>query len=240
MKREPLFSEVLRPRQLTDLALPQKDIDHLTQMVASGSIMNLLFHGKCGTGKTSTARVICSIFSPRSYTEMDGASLKKPECVREKIEEHANCGTLCGEGRIFFLDQADLASKSAQNSLLKLVENLSSITRYIFTANDGSKLIPGLRSRLMTFCFDVPAADQADVQTRLLERYQRVFGEIGIPYDQDRVQEIVKTYYPDLRTIANHLDLEFAVPARARQPDLLNKYALAEGQQAKLFSIVRS
>ena len=193
MKHEPLFSEILRPRQLTDLALPQKEIDHLTQMVASGSIMNLLFQGKCGTGKTSTARVICSIFSPRSYTEMDGSSLKRPECVREKIEGYATSGSLYGEGKICFLDQVDLASKSAQNSLLKLVENLSSVTRYIFAANDRSKLIPGIRSRLMTICFDVSAADQAEVQTRLLERYERVFREIGIPYDQDRVREIVKT-----------------------------------------------
>ena len=91
----------------------------------------------------------------------------------------------------------------------------------------------------MTICFDVPAADQADVQTRLLERYERVFCEIGIPYDQNRVREIVKTYYPDLRCIANHLDLEFAVPARARQPDLFSKCAQVVEEEAKRRSMVR-
>ena len=143
MKREPLFSEVLRPHQLTDLALPQKEIDHLTQMVASVSIMNLLLHGKCGTGKTSTARVICSTPSSREYIEIDGSSLKGAECVREKIERYSS-SVSCGEGaKICFLDQADLVAKAAQNSLLSAVERFSRNCRYIFAANDRSKLIPG-------------------------------------------------------------------------------------------------
>jgi hypothetical protein len=55
------------------------------------------------------------------------------------------------------------------------------------------------------------------MQMRLMERYRKVFQETGIPYDQDRVREIVRTHYPDLRAIANHLDVEFATPAYAAQ-----------------------
>jgi replication-associated recombination protein RarA len=107
---KPFFSEILRPRQLSDLALPQKDIDHLEQMVASRAIMNLLFHGKTGTGKTSAARVILSILAPRSSTEMDGSLLNKAESVRERVERYASTMTLYGGEKMCFLDQLDLAS----------------------------------------------------------------------------------------------------------------------------------
>jgi replication-associated recombination protein RarA len=213
---KPLFSEILRPRQLSDLALPQKDIDHLEQMVASRAIMNLLFYGKTGTGKTSAARVILSIVAPRASTEIDGSLLNKAESVRERVERYASTMTLYGGEKICFLDQLDLASKLAQNLLLKVVED-SRICRFIFAANDPSKLVPAMRSRLVAICFDVSASDQAEVQMRLMERYRRVFEETGIPYDQDRVQDIVRAHYPDLRAIANHLDMEFVTPASAAQ-----------------------
>src|SRR5271165_6232067 len=113
------------------------------------------------------------------------------------------------EQNFLFLDQADLAFTRAQNSLLKLVEN-SNNCRYIFAATDRSKCIPALRSRLVTICFDVHVSNQAEVQERLMERYRKVFQETGIPFDQDRVHDIVRAHYPDLRAIANRLDMEFA------------------------------
>jgi hypothetical protein len=105
---KPLFSEILRPRQLSDLALPQKDIDHLEQMVASRAIMNLLFYGKIGSGKTSAARVILSIVARRASTEIDGSLLTGAECVREHVAPYVSSGCLYG-AKICFLDQADLA-----------------------------------------------------------------------------------------------------------------------------------
>ena len=53
-----LLSELLRPQQLGDLTLPQRDIERLKQMVHSGTIMNMIFYGRPGLGKTSAARAI--------------------------------------------------------------------------------------------------------------------------------------------------------------------------------------
>ena len=214
MLHKPLFSEILRPRQISDLALPRRDIDQLEEMVAAKAIMNLLFHGKNGTGKTSAARSISSSLSPRASIEFDGSLLNGVEFVHEHIKSYAMSGCLYAERKILFIDQADLGVKRAQYALLKTVED-SRTSRYIFAANDRSKLIPALRSRLVSICFDVPASDQAEVQMRLLERYRRVFEEKALPYDQDRVRDILRTHYPDLRAIANHLDVEFATPAYA-------------------------
>jgi putative ATPase len=220
---KPLFSEILRPRELADLALAQRDIEHLKQMVVSKAIMNLVFWGKPGTGKTSAARVILSSVSRDNSIEIDG-SMINPEFLKQ-IEGWASSISFNGGGKLCFIDQADLTTKSAQNSLLKVIEDSSRNVRYIFAATDRSKLIPALRSRLMTICSDVPESDQADVQARLMERYRRMFTEMKILYDQNRLREIVGTHYPDLRCIANYLDLEFATPAYVRQQDRVREVA---------------
>jgi replication-associated recombination protein RarA len=225
MRIKPLFSEILRPRELADLALPPKDIEHLKQMIASGAIMNLLFSGDTGTGKTSVARVILSIVSPDNSIEIDGSLLTEVDCVREQIEGYSSSMSLMRGPKICFVDQADLAAKSAQNSLLKVIENSSRSVRYIFTITDRAKIISGLRSRFTIICCDVPEPNQADVQMRLMDRYRRTFTEMEIPYAEDRVREIVHSYYPDLRCIANYLDLEFATPAYAQQRQPLGRDA---------------
>jgi|SRR5208337_109533 len=219
MTLQPLLSDTLRPRTFSDLTLPQKDINYLEQMVASRAIVNLLFYGPIGSGKTEAARLVMSRLAPQSSLEIDGSMLTGVEFVRQKIDPYASGGSVVSDIKICFLDQADLAFKRAQGSLLKVVEN-AHLTRFIFATTDCSKLIPALRSRLLPFCFDVSASDQGEVQARLLQRYQRVFCETGIPYDEHRVQQVVLAHYPDLRRIANHLEYEFAAPARPRQQEL--------------------
>jgi len=46
-----LLSELLRPQEIGDLTLPASDIEHLSRMVTSRSIMNMLFYGKPGLAK---------------------------------------------------------------------------------------------------------------------------------------------------------------------------------------------
>ena len=51
------LSEILRPQTVSDLTLPTPIIDRLQKMIETNSIMNMLFYGKVGTGKTSAARL---------------------------------------------------------------------------------------------------------------------------------------------------------------------------------------
>jgi hypothetical protein len=49
-----------------------------------------------------------------------------------------------------------------------------------------------------------------EVQARLIERYESKLTEVGIKYDERRLKEIVGIYYPDLRSIANQVEYDFA------------------------------
>ena len=56
-KPKPLLAEILRPQTLSDLTLPTPTIQRLQRVIESGSMVNMLFHGPLGSGKTSAAKI---------------------------------------------------------------------------------------------------------------------------------------------------------------------------------------
>jgi len=205
-----LVSELLRPQQLTDLTLPQRVIDRLQRMIDEGSIMNMLFYGAAGLGKTSAARVFINALGPKSSIEINGSSATGIDFVRDTIVRFASSVAMFGGSKICFIDEAEYVSKNAQAALRCVIERMSCNCRFLFAVNDASKLLPAIRSRLMEICFDIAPADRPEVQRRLIERYEAKLSEHGISYDQERLRQVVGIYYPDLRSIANHLEFYFA------------------------------
>lgn len=206
-----LLSELLRPQQLGDLTLPQRDIDRFQRMVKSGFVMNMIFHGAPGLGKTSAAQFFINALGPETSFEINGSSATGVEFVRNEIESYAKAGSLFVGINIIFIDEADYVSKNAQGALRKVIEDYSDNCRFLLAVNDISKVIPALRSRLMEVCFDIAPADRHEVKARLLERYERSLSELGAAFDQKRLIELIAIYYPDLRSIANHVEYEFAL-----------------------------
>jgi DNA polymerase III delta prime subunit len=205
--RVPL-SELLRPRQLSDLTIPQRHVDRLQRMVETGNIMNMLFYGGPGLGKTSAARVIAE--STRvDAIELNGSSLTGIDAMRNRIEPFATSMSFSGGVKFCFIDEADYLSKNAQASLRHLIENSWSNCRFLFTVNDVHKLIPAIQSRLMTVCFEISPSDTEDVLRRLRTRYETALDQCGIEYGRKRLNEIIGIHFPDLRAIANRVEYEF-------------------------------
>jgi replication factor C subunit 3/5 len=205
-----LISELLRPQRLSDLTLPQKVIDRLQRMIELGSIMNMVFYGEPGLGKTTAARIFINELGPDDSIEINGSTATGVDYVRDHIERFASSFSMFGGNKICFIDEAEFMSKSAQAALRKVIEQTSCNCRYLFAVNDISKLLPAIRSRLLAICFDIAPSDRAEMQKRLLDRYERKLPELNVQYDRKRLTEIVGIYYPDLRSIANNIEFEFA------------------------------
>ena len=206
-----LLSELLRPQQLGDLTLPQRDIERLKQMVHSGTIMNMIFYGRPGLGKTSAARAIIAELVANADAdcyELNGSSGNGAAEVR-KVQDYARSGSLNSGIKICFIDEADFLSLQAQASLRYIVENSSKRCRFIFTANDASRFSEAIRSRMRKIRFDIAPSDRAEVLQRLIKRYQEKLPTLGIEYEEKRLKEIVGIYFPDLRAIANEFEYEF-------------------------------
>jgi len=156
-----LMSETLRPKKFNELVLDKQFQDKLQKMYDSRNVMNMIFYGKPGSGKTSAAR----IFADSEHFDclpINGSLDTKIDVVRTRIINFASTMSLYSHHKICFIDEADYLSKSAQASLRGVIEDTSRNCRYIFTANDMSKIHPALCSRLLPICFDMTAMQIED------------------------------------------------------------------------------
>jgi DNA polymerase III delta prime subunit len=204
------LSEILCPQTVSDLTLQRPIIDRLRKMIETKAVMNMVFYGKVGTGKTSATRLFADCgevtFFGRGFSQGDGSLVKNVDFVRTDLKR----GLSSWGSKIVVLDGADLVPKAAQQALPSVMDDEMYHCRFLFVVNHLAKLIPEIQSRLMPICFDIKPSDREEVQKRLIDRYEGKLAEHGIEHDKRRLMEIIGTNYPDLRSIAQKVDFEFA------------------------------
>jgi replication factor C small subunit len=202
-----LISEILRPSNLNDLVIRQEIRDRLQRMIEHADIMNMLFHGKPGCGKTSAALIFAN--SGKFDTLRIDGSVNTGIDEMRRIENYGSTVSLTDHQKIVMLDEADHLSKQAQAALRGLVEKLSSNCRFIFTANRVDKIDIALQSRLLSVCFDMTPNQvkiELEKQTeRIVQELQKRLQDPNI----DRIKQIISVGFPDYRAIANRLQFEF-------------------------------
>jgi DNA polymerase III delta prime subunit len=177
-------------------------------MVSLGSIMDMIFHGGSGTGKTAGSKIILKMVAPENTIRFSGAATWNMDTIAE-INRYAATRALVGGRKACLIDDLDLLPKKMQNALRSILDKKATDIPFIFTANDIRKVLPAIQSRALLLSFDVAPSDCAEVKERLRARYMRILADAGIPYDKTCLQRIVEDHFPDLRTISNLLQWEF-------------------------------
>lgn len=207
-----LLSERFRPTVVTDLLLPNRDIARLQKMIASGNLQNLLFYGSPGRGKTSAARILQHELErtlDADIYEMNGSSISGDKAMEKKITSVAHDQTMLLKPKILLIDEADYLDKRIQQSMRHIVESSSTKCRFILTANDASRIIPALQSRLTAVNFDLPMSETRSVIERLETAIPDKLTALKMNFNRDRVSEILRLYYPDMRSVINKIEHEF-------------------------------
>ena len=203
----PNFSERLRPRTIGELLIADSSIAKFNAMIQSRDVMNMIFYGSPGTGKTTCANLIGN--APKIEMLYLNASLTNSiDDIRNQVERYATSMSLYGSTKIVLLDESDYLSKSAQASLRGLIEKTISSCRFILTTNELHKIQEPLHSRCRPFCFDVPFMSLNASITKLTQTIERRLTEINASIDEARLHQIVVMKFPDYRAIANDIEFE--------------------------------
>ena len=200
-----LWVEKYRPKTLSDCILPIDLTTVFNGMVKEGTIPNMMFYGKAGTGKTTVARAIANDIGADNIlincSEENGI-----DTLRTKIRNYASTVSLNGGLKVIILDEFDYANaQSIQPALRGAIEEFAKNCRFILTCNYKSRVIDPLHSRCTGMDFTIPNIEKAACATAVLKRIEYILTNEKIPYETPVLVNLVKKHFPDIRRIINEL-----------------------------------
>ena len=168
-----MWVEKYRPTKLSEVVNQTEIIGSLEALIKDPTDMpHLMFSGSAGVGKTTTAlcisRQILGDFTKDNTLELNASDERGIGMVREKVKKFSRFAGMADiPFKIIILDEADEMTSDAQTALRRIIEDTAKICRFIFIANNISKIIDPIQSRCATFKFTT--ISEEDIISRLEE-----------------------------------------------------------------------
>lgn len=217
-----LLVEKYRPAKLSDMVLSDSNRKFFESI--TNEIPNLLFVGTPGLGKTTLARILVNDVLECQYLYINASDENGIDTIRSKVVGFSQTKSLDGKHKVVILDEADGITIDGQRALRNTMEEYSSMTRFILTANYKHKIIPAIQSRTQFFDLAPPFDD-------VVKRIVNVVKEEGIKIDAKQKANfvsLIKQDYPDIRKILNNvqkatINSTFTVDHSVDSKDIVDK-----------------
>ena len=197
-----LWVEKYRPATLDEMILSKDIRERFDEFKVAQQIPNILFIGNAGIGKTSLAKVIAKdIITDSQYLYINASDENGIDTIRISVTNFAKTRSIQGSLKIVILDEVDGLTIDAQRALRNTMEEYSSNTRFILTANYNHRVIVPLQSRSQSFDLTPPI-------NGCVSRVVHILKQENIKIDDNQkklISQLIKSFYPDLRKTINEL-----------------------------------
>jgi replication factor C small subunit len=174
MSETGMWVEKYRPTKLSEIVNQTEIIGSLEALIKDPTDMpHLMFSGSAGIGKTTAAiciarQILGKNYNLNSVLELNASDERGIGMVREKVKKFSKWSGFADiPFKIIILDEADEMTSDAQTALRRVIEETAKFCRFIFIANNISKIIDPIQSRCATFKFTT--IPEEDVISRLGE-----------------------------------------------------------------------
>ena len=199
--KEFLFVEKYRPQIIEDCILPKSLKNTFQSIFDKGELVNMMFTGSAGVGKTTVARALCNELG-LDYMMINGSEDGNIDTLRGKIKQFASTVSLQGGQKVVILDEADyLNPQSTQPALRGFIEEFSSNCRFILTCNFKNRIIDPLHSRCSIYEFNI--GNKSKMAGHFMQRLQFILDSENITYENQVRAELIMKYIPDWRRVLN-------------------------------------
>lgn len=211
--------EKYRPAKLSDVIFQTQAVATMEQIVKTFNMPHMIFHGPPGTGKTSAALAMARhIYGAEGMKErvleLNASDERGINVVRERIKTYSRLNMsknrvnpetnrLMPNYKIIILDEADMITPDAQAALRRIIENFSTISRFILICNYLHKIIGPIYSRCSAFHFK-PISQEAQ-----LERLRFICQSETLSYEDGALEFLTKVSQGDMRRSVTILQVWF-------------------------------
>jgi DNA polymerase III delta prime subunit len=200
---EKVWAEAARPKTVAECILPDSVASMITSAIENNSLQHLILSGPPGTGKTSICNAIANDMDADLLSINCGLT-PSIDVIRSSVVSFSSSVSLNGGIKIVLFDEADSLSNQAFMSLKGVIEEFSN-TRFFFTTNSLSKIIPAIQSRALLIDFNAQASDKPKLASKMFKRVLGILTTNNIEFDKAVVAQIVNKFFPDFRKTLNEL-----------------------------------
>lgn len=201
-----LFTELYRPRDIKYMALPSR----VRAALKNGLSQNiLLFSASGGTGKTTITRILTEGYETLT---INASAERGIDVIREQIQTFAGTYSITNTKnmKVIVLEEMDGLTADSFDALRAVIERYSDTVRFVGNCNNISKIPEPVQSRFLCIpLYAINSEEYAEMFNLYCKHVERICTSKqynwNIKYTPEDIQEFVKLYFPNMRTILNKL-----------------------------------